>query len=111
MTPTYLALVNAIGKKQTEVLIARLGGTQITIPRSPKPSSRLALAIGLPDAIALSESLGGQAITLPSINALITHERNQQVQADLDNGLTVMDIARRNGISASQVRRIREATT
>lgn len=109
MTPTYEALVEAIGETMTHRLIERLGGAQVYIPIKPIPGSQLMLALGNEIAQQLCDHSAGTILDLPSFNTLQSLHRRKEVEADLMRGLTPTQAARKHGLSSRHVRRIRES--
>jgi hypothetical protein len=109
MSPVYDDLVRLIGEVRASVLIERLGGSAVYVPATPRRGSQLVLAIGMQASAALCKAFGGERLELPSLSALQAQHRRCQVISDLRDGRSVSDVARRNGLSARHVRRIREA--
>lgn len=109
MSSVHDDIVRLIGEDRALSLIERLGGAAVYVPATPKRGSQLVLAIGMQASAVLCKSFGGERLDLPSLSALQAQHRRCQVIGDLRDGHSVSDVARRNGLSARHVRRIREA--
>lgn len=107
MTTTYRAVVSLLGEALARTLTDRLGGVPIYVPEFPAAGSPLVLALGHGSAALICDRFAGQYIELPSRQALQHRQRREDVVFDLRRGLASSEVARRHGITARHVRRIR----
>lgn len=98
--PAELAwLADHIGADATLRLIEAHGGTRLYVPEKPNQGSPLARLVGLSQARALADRYGGDYIRVPLA-------RNWRVRLYRQRGETYPAIARRLGITESQVGKI-----
>lgn len=107
MTPVFEAVSTLIGERAAVALVERLGGAPIYVPEVPIAGSPLVLAIGHGPAARLCDHYAGRLLDLPSRSVLDTYRRREEVRYDLRRGLSASEVARRHGLTARHVRRIR----
>jgi hypothetical protein len=101
--PAALVLVlEAVGEDVMLRLVAGCGGTRIWLARPPRPDSRLALAVGMDDAMAIHQAVAAKGIThidVPLMTRTLERDRQQRILTLRAEGTRIADIARTVGMS------------
>ena len=79
----------------------------MTVPTTPKPGSKLALALSEGGFAKLVAEYGGETLDLPKGDAYLRQLRYVQVRACRDQGMTVDDTAHATGYSRRHILNIR----
>ncbi len=104
-------IADIIGIESTEMMCARLGGSSIYIPQIPNPNSRFVLAIGHANAAKLCNVFACKILHLPSRNSITRLARKNEIINDIKKGISVPEIAVKNGITVQHVRLIKRKET
>jgi hypothetical protein len=107
MTPAFQAVAALIGEANAMTLTERLGGAPVYVPEVPLSGSPLVLAVGHGPAARLCDAFAGQRLHLPSRSVVECARRRAAILYDLRRGLATVEIARRYGLTARQIQRIR----
>ncbi|HUZ72473.1 MAG TPA: hypothetical protein VNE82_07760, partial [Candidatus Binataceae bacterium] len=104
--PGMLAEIARFTSVDAAIAIARaFGGSNISLPRAPKPGHRLALLVGPEAAVIICKRFGGERWDIPSARPFLHWHDAHRLR---DEGLSVSAIARRLGIGERRVRKLLE---
>ena len=91
---TVNAVVKAIGEERAMLLLSAHGGGEVSVSRLGLSDSEVA---------ALRGAFGSSAFRLPKADQILRARRNRRIHADRNAGTTIREIARKYGITDSQV--------
>lgn len=103
-------IADSISKDVALRLIKFFAGSEIKIPKKIKPTSRIVTALGMRDALRLSENASGDKIyipvTFPDRTAPTKKERDQQIIQMCEYGVSRAELATHFGVTQRHIRRI-----
>lgn len=109
--PDVLAGIAEITSLEAALAVARqFGGTEIYVPREPKPTDLLTQCVGPEDAKKIAEFYGGAHLEVPLAQSVRISERNEAIRRLAAQGKSAAELARMFGMTARNVRRIKNGT-
>ncbi len=99
-------IVQMIGAEAASKLVAKLGGTCLYIPVTPKPKSQLCQLIGQEAAQQLADEFGGITVEIPLDHIERLAQRNKLIMADRATGMSQSKIALKYHLSTRWIRKI-----
>ncbi|QIR07845.1 MULTISPECIES: Mor transcription activator family protein [Salinivibrio] len=100
-------LIDMIGFSDTYLLVSKLGGQDVYIPKFPD-RSKLIEILPRESVEILSQMYGGTYLALPTSRQIDIQERNKEIVKALLNGDSRAKVARRFGLSVRQVANVRK---
>lgn len=105
--PGVLAeIADAIGEDAAMTIANQYGGTRFYVPTRIPHGHRLVELLGMEAAQKLASMLGGLDFEIAQAIALKRAKRNAQICAERAEGVSVSNLARKNGMSERNVRNI-----
>lgn len=108
-SPTLTTLRDAVGEETTRLIVQVWGGTILWVPVSPKAGSNLTAVIGADKCAAVIAALGaGLKVMIPTGIGFASAKRldHTKIHQMYDNCASIRQIARANGCTMRQVKRI-----
>jgi len=102
---SLMDIVATIGQKQTLMMVSKLRGQTIYIPKHPTEDCALVAILGFADVFKLAQIMGGSQFALPVCRSRKNAIRNQKIRKDRAN-LTLSELAQKYELSFSQVQKI-----
>lgn len=109
LEPLLREIVALVGLPLTLRLVERFGGTPLYIPAAGDTDrlQHLVDLIGPEAAAALAREMGSQQHLIPKALPALRELRNRKIEADLANGATCIEVARRERISYRRLLQIK----
>lgn len=101
---TMKALIErGVSLETVNAFMDECGGWEVTIPRTPKAHHVLVRRIGMEAALEIARVAGGDHLTVPRGHAARIALRNEAINKQYRDGVTVNDLASKHALSARQV--------
>jgi Mor transcription activator family len=102
---TTAAQVDQIIGKRARLALAHASAC-VYVPVTPKPSSPLAVMVGLGNALRLAQVFGGETLQLRKEAGEKIARRNEQIKEAAKLGATQRELAKRHDLTVRHIRRI-----
>lgn len=107
LPPRLEEIARAAGLKSALLLARECGGTQLYVPRDPRPGTMLVAAVGIEAARIIARLYPGENIEVPLGPISDGRKRRREISRLLDSDLPVQEIARRLHCHSKTVRRVK----
>ena len=96
-------IAEVVGDDNVMKLVEEYGGTRIFIPRNMGVQHKLAKLLGFENARILSNTFGGETLTVARCSNLLRYQRNKEICTKYDAGVGVRALARRYEVTERHI--------